>query len=517
MTTEERYQELWSALQDGSQTLHPRFFLSRAARLWPERLALICEDEALTFAQLDYAASVGAAHLIKQGVKPDDRVLILYENSIDFYIAYHAAWRAGAIVVPLNVFLSAEEVAYVAHDAQPRLALASEKQRPKLTDVSFPVLDIESFLDIHNRQGTTTAPELPAESRNLDTCTVLLYTSGTTGRPKGVMLSGREILTNCIQSISNFEVTAAERMYAALPLFHSYMQNTAVWSPLVMGAQVIVIPQITRKALLRALDFKPTIIVGIPQLFGLFCMLKQTTNFDTVRFFFSGGDALPDKIRLAFELLYGRRIANGYGLTETCPVISAVVEDTWMRSQTIGKPFLGLEVEIRDQEGRALSQGSIGALWVKGGNVMMGYYNAPEATAAIMRDGWLDTGDLASFDQGGNLIFAGRLKDLIVSKGIKIYPQEVENVLMMHPVITHAGVVGLVLEHDETPVAFVAANRIYPELESELKTLCQTRLAPYKVPSEIIVRASLSVTSTGKVDKKVLRAELQQRSQEQKK
>lgn len=506
MTTEERFKILEASLSIRGELMHPRHLLARAAERWPQRLALICGDEQISFAELDQEATVYAWHLKQHGIEPGDRIFIMCENSITFYKAYHGSWRTGAIVAPLNVFLSTAELAHIINDAQPKLILVSEKQREKVVPVAgdIPVLTIT---ELCNSEQKVVPRQQSSTPSSIHDCSVLLYTSGTTGLPKGVMLSGHGLLTNCLQLIAEFEITSEERIFAPLPLFHSYMQNVAVWSPLVLGATTIVIPTINRTALLQGLSYQPTVVVGIPQLFGLFCLMPKI-YFERVRLFASGGDALPDKIRLGFELLFGRRIANGYGMTETAPLISVFIDDVRSPTANIGKPLYGIKVAIRDAEGKPVSPGHIGTLWVAGKNVMLGYYGAPEATKNVLRDGWLDTGDLGFFDKDGYIIFSGRAKDIIVSKGIKIYPPEVENVLMMHDEVTMAAVVGLPIENDELVIAFVAASHPSDELVDELRNLCQQNLAPYKVPSRFIVRKSLPVTATGKVDKKILRQEV---------
>lgn len=480
--------------------------LKRAAQLWPERTALICADTSITYAQLEKQATHLSNTLLSHKLKPRDKVIIIWENSVEFFVAYHAAWQLGAVVVPLNIFLHEKELEHIINDSQPHIIIASTPQQKKLgnINVKLPLLLGEDVLE--KTKSTDTPQNIAYHALDENELCALLYTSGTTGLAKGVMLSSKNIITNVMQALELFDTESDERVYGALPLFHSYMQNTCVWSSCIAGTTVILVPKIDRTSLKKALDQKPTIVLGIPTLFGLFCMMRGI-HFDSVKLFVSGGDALPDKIRMGFALLFNRKICNGYGLTEAAPFVAVDLDDEINPTSTIGKPMAGIQVEIRNEEESPLTKGSIGTLWIKGDNVMLGYYNAPDATNAILKNGWLNTGDLAYINENNKIIIAGREKDLIVNKGIKIYPQEVENILMGHTLVTAVAVIGIVQDNEEVPIAVVAAKSNTHTLEQELLDLCKNNLASYKVPRIIYVRKELPTTATGKVDKKTLRAE----------
>ncbi len=209
-----------------------------------------------------------------------------------------------------------------------------------------------------------------------------------------------------------------------------------------MGCTVIIVKKIERRAILEGLMHKPTVFLGVPALFGLMCLMKDA-SLDSVNYFASGGDAMPDKIRGGFEMIYQRKIAAGYGLSETSPVLTADLDDVTEPTDNVGRPLIGVEIEIRNDKGISVPQDMIGQIWVKGDNVMLGYYNEPEKTAQVIKDGWLDTGDLGYIGRQGKLIVTGRVKDIIVNKGFKIYPQEIENVILMHPDVIRVGVVGI--------------------------------------------------------------------------
>ena len=507
MEEQHRFNELFRSFTIDNALIHVHQLLERATALWPHKTMLLCQDDEMTYQEV-YNRSMQFAHELRsRGVHPGERVIILYENSIEFFIAYYAVWHAGGVVVPLNVFLIQHEIEHIILDSQPAAIIVSPLLRDKLEHLS-PELLSHVITDIDIKSPAPHHVErIPFSFKNPHDMVALLYTSGTTGFPKGVMLSSLNIITNVFQGISRFDTQSTDRILCALPLFHCFPQSMSLWLAPLVGGSVIIVPKIERKMLFKGASKKPTFVIAVPALYGLMCLLR--IPFKSVRYFISGGDALSDKIRTYFELLYGRKLCNGYGLTETTPFIAVDTDDFTQSTNTIGRPFVGITCSIRDEHQNELPKGSIGVLWVKGGNVMLGYYNAPEATAAIMHNGWLNTGDLAFLDRNGKIVLAGREKDLISNKGLKIYPQEIENVLLSHPAIIQAGVIGVKEREEEFPVAFVAARDSSPEkLIPELKMLCTQKLAPYKVPRHFYVHKELPVTATGKINKKLLREEL---------
>ncbi len=506
------YNELRAAVSnpDGS-VINLGQLLWYAYKKFPDNVVLISGNQQVTYKELFYRACVFAQRLKAHGIKPRDRVLLFFENSIEFYIGYYAIVQLGAVVAPLNTFLKERELAHIINDSQPSLLVASTVLLQKLQedhiDAKVPVLT-QKDMDLTSAIDETTCQAIPAvlESHEM---AALLYTSGTTGLPKGVMLSSKNILTNCIQTIARLGFVKEERVFGVLPFFHSFAQMTCVWGPLVMGCSTIIVPKIERRYISEGLTHKPTIFIGVPALFGLLCLMKNA-QVDSVNYFASGGDAMPDKIRAGFELIYRRKIAAGYGLSETSPVLTADLDDTTEPTSNVGRPLIGVTIAIRDDQGKALPDGQIGQIWVKGDNIMLGYYNEPAKTAEVIKDGWLDTGDLGYRAVNGKLIITGRVKDIIVNKGFKIYPQEIENIILMHPNVIRVGVIGEMDEAvGEIAVAYVQLKEKELGIEQTLRELCERHLAAYKVPRKFIcVTHNLPTTSTGKVDKKVLRKQL---------
>lgn len=508
------YDALMQSITLNGKILSLGQLLERSYRLFPDNIAIICEDKQYTYREIYARACDFSRKIVAKGVKPRDRVLVFIENSIEFFVAYYGVVQTGAVVAPLNTFLQENELTHIFNDAKPTLTIIQSqsidlfkkieagKDVPLLTEVDVniqaPISQITPF-DVYKLD-----PEEMA---------ALLYTSGTTGLPKGVMLSSKNIMTNVVQGMARLEIHETEKVFGALPLFHSFSQVCCVWASFFAGACVIVVPKIERRYLIAALKHNPTIVLGVPALFGLFCLLK-TAPFPAVKYFASGGDALPDKIRMAFALVYRRKICNGYGLTEASPVVAADIEDVTEPTSCIGRPIIGIEVKIIDESGKSLKQGEIGQLIIKGDNVMLGYYNAPEMTAAAIKDGWLYTGDLAYIDPNGKIVITGRSRDIIKHKGFIIYPQEIENVIMSHPNVVRVGVVGKPDDATgEISIAFVQIRAAQANIEKELKALCMAQLAGYKVPRDFFVTTeNLPTTATGKVDKKVLRKKLSEKN-----
>jgi long-chain acyl-CoA synthetase len=492
-------------LRDGKLMFAGRL-LWRAAQFNGDGVALIYNDENITYKTL-YARAAALQQKIveKFKVKPRDRAIIFFENSPQFYIAYFALWQAGVVVVPVNTFLKTKELEHIINDSQPAL-IATASHNVSLFEQTGcalpPIITENDMQDVKEYDVISRETIVDLEPDDL---AALLYTSGTTGLPKGVMLSSKNIMTNVLQIAALLDVPHHERILGVLPLFHSFAQNTCVWASIFYGITIILVSKIDRKAILEGLHHKPTIFLGVPALYGMLCLMK-TAPLDSVRLFVSGGDALPDKIRAGFALLYRRKIANGYGLTETSPVLSVNLEDEVTHTSSVGRPLIGVECSIRGENGIDLPCGDIGVIWVKGDNVMLGYYRAEKATHDVLVGGWFNTGDLGYRDASGAIIITGRQKDLIIHKGFNIYPQEIENVLLSHANVIRAAVVG---KHDgdgEVPVAFIQLRSEQNNIERELRSLCMQHLAIYKIPKQFICDTKdLPMTATGKVDKKVLR------------
>jgi len=514
MTNEQKiYNALYQSIINDEKITFLGQILRRAALKHPDRVVLIKRGRYVRYRELYYYASECSRILRERSIKPGDRVLLFFENSVEFYIGYFGILQAGAVAVPLNTFLKEHELNHIIQDAEPSLIISSVKllERIKYSDIpNMPPVLTENDLVVGGPVPDDFV-DAPIDLLPFDAMAVLLYTSGTTGLPKGVMLSSKNAIINVIQTVARFGLVDYERGFAVLPLFHSFAQNTCIWALVLMYCTVIVVPRIDRRAMLEGLEYKPTIFLGVPALYGVLCLMGNAP-LSSVKYFFSGGDALPDKIRAAFSLVYRRKLCSGYGLTETSPIIAVEMDDVVEATDTVGKPLIGVEVAIKDEQGNDVPHGKVGEIWVKGDNVMLGYYHAPELTKNVLKDGWLHTGDLGYFDPKGKLVISGRIKDLIIHKGLNIYPQEIENIILSHPQVLFVGVIGQKDDlSGEVPVAYVQLKEEIPDIEMKLRELCIQHLASYKVPRQFFCsKERLSLTATGKVDKKILRARLRE-------
>lgn len=485
--------------------------LKHAYELYDTDTAIIFNDATISYKELYFRSIVFSKILAEKGVVANDRVLLFFENSIMFYVAYFAILQLGAIVAPLNVFLTEKELEHIIKDAAPVLIVVSADlfSLVEKTNTKKPPVITQESIDMITPVPDV-IPDINIVQKDPDALAVLLYTSGTTGFPKGVMLSSANALINTIQGMTRIDFHRQARVFCVLPLFHSFAQYACVWASIVRGCTIILVPKIDRRAIVNALKYKPDIFLGVPALYGLLCLLK-TAPIDGIRYFISGGDALPDKIRAAFELIYNRKICNGYGLTEASPLIAFDADDILEPTNTVGRPVIDLAISIR-QDDHEVKQGEIGQLWVSGPNVMLGYYNDQEKTDEVLKDGWLDTGDLAYIDNRGKIVISGRMKDLIIHKGINIYPQEIENIILGHVDVLRVGVVGKKDESSgEVPIAFVQLRALNENIEKELLDLCKKNLAAYKVPRAFFCSIKeLPLTGTNKVDKKKLRMQYEQ-------
>jgi len=506
MSEQERFNFFYDSIQENGKIFYAGKILQKSFEKFPDNIALIYKDHFVTYRELYYRSCQFGKKLQEHGVGQSDIVLLFFRNSLEFYVSYFGAWQAGAVVAPLNIFLKEHELQHIVNDSQAKIAVVDTEKKDLFENFNIKILtqdDIDLDLPVPEIiPGFTIAHKGPEQM------VALLYTSGTTGLPKGVMLSSKNIMTNMVQLFARTPCSDPKRIYCILPLFHCFAQNICLWTAIFSGSTVIVVPKISRKEILQSLKHKPEIFLGVPALYGLLCLLRRAP-LDSVEYFICGGDALPDRIRAGFALVYGRKICNGYGLTETSPLISANFDDLAEPTNNIGKPVIGVDCIIRDDDGHDLPHGSIGELWVKGDNVMMGYYNAQEKTDEVLVDGWFATGDLAKFDAHGKLIICGRLKDVIIHKGMNIYPQEVENVILKHPNVLRVAVVGKGDKvSGDIPVAFVQLRKSLEYIEKELRDLCKKELAAYKIPRKFFIVKEMPLTATSKVDKNKLKKKI---------
>ncbi|MCH8999524.1 MAG: AMP-binding protein [Proteobacteria bacterium] len=485
---------------------------------WAERApsapAVRAGGRALSYGEFDAAIARAAGFLAGQGVGAGDRVLILLENGLAAATLLFAAVKLGAWVVPVNARLTGPEVAAIRNHARPRL--------------SFYTTGVSPEAAAHARaDGARSAPALDAAYRvepgdpepepadRDDPIAALLYTSGTTGAPKGVMLSHGNLLFVSGRTTWTRDLGLIDRVYGVLPISHVYGLSAVLIRTLYRGACLDLVPRFDAQAAARALaEDGITVFQGVPAIYAHLMALAQARGAalaaPRLRYASVGGAPLDPALKAEVEAMFGIPLQNGYGLTETSPTVSVTRHETPCADDSTGQPLPGVELRIVDADGRALPANEVGELRVRGGLVMQGYYRDPERTAeALTPEGWLRTGDLARLSEAGDLTIVGRLKELIIRSGFNVYPAEVEAAITGHPGVALAAVVGRRSRGNEEPVAFVQPRPGAALAVADLAAYVAERLAPYKRPAEYILRAALPVTPAGKILKHQLETELE--------
>jgi long-chain acyl-CoA synthetase len=511
--------------------------LEGSVSAFPERTAIVFGDTRLSYAQVDGAANQIANLLVSRGIRPGDKVALMCPNLPYFSLVYWGILKAGATVVPLNVLLKGREVAYHLNDSDAK-ALFAFQGTPELpigqeAYAGFAATDgTEHFFVITADpaapspiEGTETlghgmagqAPTFETVATDEDDTAVILYTSGTTGQPKGAELRHRNMRDNALVGDQLFGVDASrpDTYLCVLPLFHSFGQTVIQNSSAAFGGTVVMLPRFEAAAALQLmLKEQVTFFAGVPTMYwGLLGALDDTVDVATLaknlRVAAAGGSALPVEVHHEFEKRFGVVIAEGYGLSETSPVASFKPHGAPARAGSIGTPIPGVEMELitpGSWEPIAWTPDAIGEIAIKGHNVFKGYYGRPDATAeAINEDGWFRSGDLAKRDEDGWYYIVDRAKEMIIRGGFNVYPREIEEVLLTHPAISLAAVIGVPHEsHGEEIKAFVILKPGASATPEEIVAWSKEQMAAYKYPRIVAIVDALPMTATGKILKREL-------------
>ncbi|MBO0805424.1 MAG: long-chain fatty acid--CoA ligase [Nocardiopsaceae bacterium] len=514
--------------------------LEAGAAAHPDRDAIVLGDIRLSYAQVDALASQVAGALAARGIGPGDKVALTCPNVPHFTVAYFGILKAGATVVPLNVLLKAREVAYHLDDSDakaylcfegtPELPMAKEGHAgfgdaPRCEHFWVMTADLAAPSPIEGTETLTQAlasapPEFETIATDEDDTAVILYTSGTTGQPKGAELRHRNLRDNVLIGAQTMDSRAdrPDTALAVLPLFHAFGQTSVQNGVLCYGGTLVMLPRFEPSAALALMrKEKVTHFAGVPTMYwGLLNALDEADDAIDVaelrgnlRIAISGGSALPVEIHRAFEAKFGITILEGYGLSETSPVASFSVLGEPARPGSIGVPVPGVEMDLVEPgTWNPVEPGpeAVGEIVIRGTNVMKGYYKHPEATAAVIGPGgWFRSGDLARRDADGWYYIVDRTKDLIIRGGYNVYPREVEEVLMTHPAVSLAAVIGVPdATRGEEVKAFVILNPGAAATGEELVAWSKANMAAYKYPRVVQVVDSLPMTATGKILKREL-------------
>jgi len=528
--------------------------LRRTAKEGPDWPAIRFYGKTITYGELDASADRFAAGLRSIGVRPEARVSLALPNTPHFHVAFFGVLRAGGIVVQTNPLYTPRELEELYNDAGVEAAVVLDlfwhnvaKAKPATGLRHVVVADVADYLKAPLRQlypikkkkdlrkqghwplaipeepwvhryadllATPAAGEAPRVSPREDVA-VLQYTGGTTGTPKGAMLTHRNLVANALQTAAWLpgSVKGSERFLGAIPLFHVYGLTTVLLAGVTLGAEVVLHPNPREiDAILKLIHrTKPTIFPGVPTMYIALLRHPKLSKYDlsSIKACISGAAALPNEVRREWEKVTGGKLVEGYGLTEASPVTHANPLVGTVK-EGIGLPFPDTEPRIVDVDNpsREVPPGETGELAIRGPQVMKGYWNKPEDTAAVLRDGWLLTGDVARMDEDGYFYIVDRKKDMILCSGYNVYPREVEEVLFMHPAVGEAAAIGIPDAYrGETVKAFVVLKAGAAATEEEVIAFCKERLAPFKVPKQVEFTKELPKSMIGKV----LRRELRER------
>jgi long-chain acyl-CoA synthetase len=505
--------------------LNLAFLLEQSTASYPDKTAVILDDYRLSYRETNGAANKLANVLVSLGVQPGSKVAMMLPNIPSFAVCYYGILKTGATVVPLNVMFKHNEVKYHLEDSDSVVLIVWEDF---LHEAMQGVQQTETCKHILVVQAPDSTNPLPEGTQSLhqalaiqpplfesiatmpDDTAVILYTSGTTGRPKGAELTHFNMFSNaqvCAERIAL--LTPDDIGLATLPLFHAFGLTALMNACIYASCTVSMLPRFEpRKALEVMQRDQVTFFCGVPTMYSFLLRYPHADRYDlALRCCISGGASMPVEVMQAFNRKYNLTILEGYGLSETSPVVSFNHQHRPPKPGSIGTAIWGVEVRVVNEADEVLPTGEVGELLVRGHNVMKGYYKSPEITAEVLRGTWFHTGDLARMDEDGYIYIVDRVKDVIIRAGMNIYPREVEEVLYGHPAVAEAAVIGV--SHDvqgERVKAFIVLKQDYtpvPE-EQEIIHYCKERLADYKVPRMVKFCEVLPKTMTGKILKREL-------------
>ncbi|USG64210.1 AMP-binding protein [Brevibacillus ruminantium] len=514
-------------------------WIEKRAETAPERTALIGERRELNYRDMSREINQTARLLSDQhAVKKGERIAILAGNGVEYMVLLFAIAKLGAIAVVLNTRLTAPELTFQLNDSGAGLLVAEGCYRELGTQLvaGSGLADVLWFdphgLTAERLEDRISECEGTFGETGADASLpfIICYTSGTTGRPKGAVLTQENMFWNAVNNCLGLDITSADRIMALLPLFHIGGIGLFSLPALFAGGCVILPDRFEPERVLKMIEeHRVTIALGVPTMHDLLRKSPafEGTDLSSLRWLYNGGAPCPHEL-ITYYLDRGIPFGQGYGMTETSPTVFLLSkEDYTKKVGSIGKPVLYCDIRIVDDEGRDVKAGEIGELLVRGPHVMQGYWNLPEETNKALRDGWLSTGDLVRADENGFVYVAGRKKEMIISGGENVYPLEIEQVIRELPSVDEAAVVGVVdLKWGEVPAAAVVLKERSPEDEGEAETSqeqsrleevqshCMRRLAKYKVPATIVFVSALPKNATGKVDKNQIKIMLEKRMEE---
>ncbi|QPA31580.1 fatty acid--CoA ligase family protein [Thermaerobacillus caldiproteolyticus] len=503
--------------------------LAEVAQQLPDKEAYVYEGERCTYGELNAAISKFASGLRNIGIQKGDHIALIVGNSPHFVIGLYGALRLGATVIPINPIYTPDEISYILTNGDVKAAIAFDLLVPLFAKMEARLPQVEHVIICETPQGKEQGISLTKKMKSFtdillsgdvqyegptladDDTAVILYTSGTTGKPKGAMLTHKNLYRNA-QDIANYlKINEDDRVIATLPMFHVFCLTVALNAPLMNGGTVLIVPKFSPAKIFKlAREQKATIFAGVPTMYNFLYQYEEGNpdDFRTLRLCISGGASMPVALLKNFEKKFRVIVSEGYGLSEASPVTCFNPLDRPRKPGSIGTSIMNVENKVVNEFGEEVAVGEVGELVVRGPNVMKGYYKMPEETAHAIRDGWLYTGDLAKMDEEGYFYIVDRKKDMIIVGGYNVYPREVEEVLYSHPDVIEAAVIGVPDPNFGEAVKCFVVSKTPSLTEEELIDYCRERLAKYKVPSSIEFLEELPKNTTGKILRRALKEKL---------
>ncbi len=490
--------------------------LPKAIRLWPKKEGAVCGKIRLLYEDIGKRVFSLFSALKDLGIKKGDRVAILYENCHRFLESYFSCAHLGAILVPINIRLSKREISDIISDSGSILLITQEKFRDKLDGIDIRCIDEKEYERLIERFD----PEIPEIDIQDEDIAQIYYTSGTTGKPKGVILTHKNVKIHALGTIAELHLTDKDNWIHAAPMFH-LADAWATFSITWVGGKHVFVPVFDTEKVLRLIEEeKVTITNLIPTMLNMMVNHPDVGKYDysSLRILMSGGAPIATELVRRIIDTFKCEYIQTYGMTETSPYLTMSIlkdhlrklpkeEQLKYRAKT-GREFITVSLRVVDENGRDVKKDGkqVGEIIVKGDTITPGYWDRPEETKEAIKDGWLYTGDLATIDEEGYVQIVDRKKDMIITGGENVYSTEVENVLYMHPAILEAAVIGVPDEKwGEAVKAVVVLKDGYSVTEEELIKFCKKHLASYKVPKSVDFLDSLPKTGSGKIYKKALR------------
>lgn len=471
--------------------------LEDAVQNHADRTALISDKQHVSYRQLNQAVNAVAALLQDSGIRTGDKVAVMLPNVPEFVYSYFGTIKIGGVAVPLNTSSTAYELTYLLNNSDAKVLLTLSSHVKKYEDAKPDLTSCQKIIaiDALNQDGSLMRdpildhPLIRAVDVNPDDTAAIIYTAGLTGRPLGAMLTHRNLCSqsDMIQSIVNR--TPEDVALCLIPLFHTFGATANMLLVIRAAASMVMMDRLTMDSLLSTIERERiTYIAAVPRLYMGMIFYEKAMKYDlsSLKVCVSGGAPMPAEFLDVFEEKFGKKIYEGYGLTEASPVCSFNRLETIPRPGSIGTALPGIEIKIVDNDGMEMPRNEIGEVIVRGENVMKGYYKDEAATSAVIRNGWLYTGDLGKMDETGYIYLTGLKKRMIITSGFNVYPREVETVLNMHPAVRSSLVRGKEdLMRGEIVKAYIVLNEGYHPDEKEIIRFCKTYLSNYKVPREV--------------------------------